>query len=151
MKCVHLSLTIRNFQNSKLNSWLFSKYEELDYQYLLKARFVKYLSILTKLQPLCPGEAEPGGQGGHAPPKKFEWVGQGMICPPPPPKILTTPLPKWAASGQNLCQIASEHLEMWKIFKICGLRRADMGITYLSGYCKLFQSEFFYLIIFVST
>ena len=39
-----------------------------------------------------------------------------------PPKILTTGPPKMGASGQNLCQIASENPEMGKIFR---LRRAN--------------------------
>ena len=71
----------------------------------------------------------------------------------PPPKILTTALapPKWAATGQNLCQIASEHLEMCKIFKIFRLRRANMVRAYSSGDFMLFQSEFLYLVIFFST
>ena len=39
-----------------------------------------------------------------------------MFCPPPPKKFLTTGPPKMGASGQNFCQIASEHPEMCKIF-----------------------------------
>ena len=69
------------------------------------------------------GVAEPGGgggQGGHGPPKN--WSGWAKVCFAPPPKILTTGPPKWAASGQTLWQIASEHPGMCKIFKIfaCG-------------------------------
>ena len=65
------------------------------------------------------GVAEPGGGGPGGP------------CPPP--KILTTGPPKSVASGQNLCQIASEHFEMCKNFKIFRLRRANMGKIYSSG------------------
>ena len=52
---------------------------------------------------------------------------------PPPPKILTIGPPKMGASGQDLCQIASEHPEMCKIFKIFRLQRANKGRTYLSA------------------
>ena len=85
------------------------------------------------------GVAELGGPGGPwpPPPKKFEWEGQGMFWPPPPPKILTTGPPKMGASGQNLCQIASEHPEVCKIFKIIRLRRASKGRTYFSGDLRL--------------
>ena len=62
-----------------------------------------------------------------APPKNLS--GWAKVCFGPP-KILTSGPPKWAASGQNLCQIASEHLEMYKIFKIFRMRRANMGKTY---------------------
>ena len=91
------------------------------------------------------GVAELGGPGGPWPPQKFEWVGQGMFWPPPPQNfdLCPPPPPKWAASGQNLCQIASEHLEMYKIFKIFRLRRANMGKTYSSGDFMLFRANSF--------
>ena len=92
-----------------------------------------------------------GGGGGRRAmaPQKFEWVGQGIFCPPP--QILTTgPPPKWAASSQNLCQIASEHLKMYKIFKIFPLRQANMGRTYSTGDFMLFQRKFLYLVIFLA-
>ena len=96
------------------------------------------------------GVAEPGGPGGPWPPQKFEWVGQGMFWPPPP-KILTTGPPKWADSGQTLCQIASESPEMCIIFKIFRLRQANMSRNYSSGDFMLFQSKYLYLVIFFST
>ena len=85
------------------------------------------------------GVAEPGGPGGPWPPQKFEWVGQGMFWPP---QNLTTGPPKLAASCQTLCQIASEHPEMCKIFKIFRLRRAIMGRTYSSVDFMLFRANF---------
>ena len=72
-----------------------------------------------------------GGQGGHGPPKNLS--GRAKVCFGPP-KILTTGPPKMGASGKNLCQIASEHPEMCKIFR---LRRANQGKTYLSGDFRL--------------
>ena len=88
--------------------------------------------------------AEPGGPGGPWPPQKFEWVGQGMFWPPqnfdhwPPP-------PKLVASGQNLCQIAFEHFEMCKNFKIFRLRRANVGKIFSSGDFMLFRANSFTL------
>ena len=69
-----------------------------------------------------PGVAEPGGgPGGPCPPKNLS--GWAKVCfAPPPPKFLPLAPPKWATSGQNLCQIASEHLEMSKISKIFRLQ-----------------------------
>ena len=61
-----------------------------------------------------------GGGRGPWPPQKFEWVGQGMFWPPP--QNFDHWPPKWLASCQNLCQIASEHFEMCKDFKIFCLR-----------------------------
>ena len=95
------------------------------------------------------GVAELGGPGGAmAPPKNLS--GWAKVCFGPP-KILTTAPPKWAASGQTLCQIASENPEMCKIFKIFRLRRANMGRNYSSGDVMLFQSKYLYLVIFFST
>ena len=68
--------------------------------------------------------AELGGPGGPWPPKNVS--GRAKVCFGPP-KILTTGPPKMGASGQNLCQIASENPEMGKIFKIFRLRRANRG------------------------
>ena len=68
----------------------------------------------------------------------------------PPPKFWPLAPLKWAASGKNLCQIASEHPEMCRIFKIFRLRRANMGRTYSADDFMLFQSIFPYLVIFFS-
>ena len=78
-----------------------------------------------------PGVAElggGGGPGGPSPPKNLS--GRAKVCfGPPPPKILTTGPPKMGSTGQNLCQIASEHPEMGKIF--------NKARTYLSGDLRL--------------
>ena len=67
-----------------------------------------------------------GGNGGGAiaPPPPKNLSGLAKVCFGPP-KILTTGPPKWAASGQTLCQIASENPEMCKTFKNFCLRRAN--------------------------
>ena len=77
------------FRRVILNIFLYSARQSID-------RRFEY----TCEKPHVPGVAEPGGGGGGGgggargamapPPKKFEWVGQGMFCPPPPPQILTT-------------------------------------------------------------
>ena len=90
-------------------------------------------------------------RGGHGPPKNLSGWARVCFGPPPPPKILTTGPPKWAASGQTPCQIAFERPKMCKIFKIFRLRRANMSRTYSSGDFMLFQSKFLYLVIFFST
>ena len=82
------------------------------------------------------------GGGGHASTQNLSGGGakvEGMFCPLSQ-KVLTTGPPKMGASGQYLCQIASEHPEMCKIFKIFRLRWAYKGRTYLSGDFVIFLS-----------
>ena len=92
------------------------------------------------------GVAEPGGggQGGHGPPPK-NLSGWAKVCFGPP-KILTPGPLKVGVSGQTSSQIASEHPEICKIFKIFRLRRAYMGRTYSSAVdFMLFRANFFTL------
>ena len=54
-------------------------------------------------------------------------------------KIFPNFFQKWAASGQTLCQIASEHPEMCKIFR---LRRANMSRISFQVISCFFRANF---------
>ena len=82
---------------------------------------------------LLTGVAELGGPGGPWPPPPKNLTGRAKVCFGPS-KILTTGPPKMGASSKNLCQIASAHPEICKIFR---LRLANQGRAYLSGDFRL--------------
>ena len=70
---------------------------------------------------------------------------------PPPPKILTTGPPEMGASGQNPCQIASEHPEMCKIFACGRLIREELIALVILGCKERIQIDFLYLVKFFSS
>ena len=81
------------------------------------------------------GGGTKGQGGGLGPPKNSS--GWAKVCLPPPPPNFDRWPPKPGASGQNHCQIASEHPEMCRIFKILSLWQASKGRSYSSGGFKL--------------
>ena len=58
---------------------------------------------------------------------------------------LTTGLPELGASGQNLCLIASEYLELCKIVKSFRLRRSNKGRALVISSYKA-EENFLYLV-----
>ena len=75
-----------------------------------------------------PGVAEPGGQGGHGPPKNLS--GWAKVCFGPP-KILTTGPP---LNGLPVVKIVAKSLlSTLKYAKNFRLRRANMDKTHSSG------------------
>ena len=92
-----------------------------------------------------------GGQGGHGPPKNLSGWAKVCFGPPPPQNFDHWPPQNGRPVVKTFAKLLLSTLKSTKFSKFFRLRRANMGKVYSSCDFMLFQSEFFYLVIFFST